>query len=133
MRKILLFILMFQASFAYSTHIVGGEFALIEKRGGLYDLNLFLYFDDINGNPLAIDETIDVSVFRKSDNAQIECLTLPLFSNEIVPYDNPNCAVDNLVIRLLQYRTEEEFVLSNPNIQTQVDITLPTNVVAEMK
>jgi hypothetical protein len=61
----LLFIIIITPTFA--THIVGGEMDLqiVKGQSGItHQLNLNLYFDDINGIAGAIDRSVVVGVFR---------------------------------------------------------------------
>ncbi len=93
------------ASSLHATHIVGGEFEIKEKRGGLYDIFLNLYFDEINGNPQAIDDPLEAVIFDKATNTIQEIVPLYLEFNDVVPYENPDCAIDELSTRLLRYKT----------------------------
>ena len=102
---IILILFIFPLIEGYSTHIVGGEFEIKEKRAGLYDIYLNLYFDEVNGNQGAIDDPITVAIYDKATHTKQETIDMYLESSEIVPYDNPDCAVDELAIRLLRYRT----------------------------
>jgi gliding motility-associated-like protein len=69
-----------------------------------HQLNLNLYFDDVNGNPGAIDRTLTVGFFRKRDNFLIDYVTLSLTNNNLISYTNPACVQSNAVrTRLLQY------------------------------
>mgnify|MGYP000559491767 CR=1 FL=1 len=102
---ILLSIFTFTSAFA--THIVGGEIELSVVKGQInvtHKLNLNLYFDDINGQIGAVDQTLNVGIFRKKDNLLIGYATLPLVSNNLISYTNPACLQSNAVrTRLLQY------------------------------
>ncbi|WP_162426184.1 gliding motility-associated C-terminal domain-containing protein [Pontibacter pudoricolor] len=79
-----------------ATHIVGGEFALGHLSGNSYLLTLNLYFDDINGDPGALDPTITVNVFEKGTNKWIMARTLPFRSRTAVPYTNIECTIGEL-------------------------------------
>ena len=102
---ILILIITFTSTFA--THIVGGEIELSVVKGqadATHQLSLNLYFDDINGSTGAIDQTLNVGFFRKSDNRFIGFYTLPLLSNNLISYTNPACLQSNsLRTRLLKY------------------------------
>lgn len=102
---IVLSIFTFTSTFA--THIVGGEIELSVVKGqtnATHKLNLNLYFDDINGQIGAIDQTLNLGIFRKKDNLLIGYATLPLVSNNLISYTNPACLQSNAVrTRLLQY------------------------------
>ena len=107
MKQVLLFIL-FSCCFsiAYATHIVGGGFTYKQVATSTYQFQLTLYFDDINGNPGALDESLTCYFFRKSDNQLMDSLFMPLVqSNQLVPYSNPLCALGSGVsTRILLYR-----------------------------
>jgi gliding motility-associated-like protein len=109
MKQILLtiFLLVTFFSSTFATHIVGGEMDIQVVKGQgefTHQLNLNLYFDDINGNPGAIDRTLTVGFFRKRDNFLIDYVTLSLTNNNLISYTNPACVQSNAVrTRLLQY------------------------------
>ncbi|GAB4111605.1 MAG: hypothetical protein OHK0057_20120 [Thermoflexibacter sp.] len=104
LKKILFFALfiLFITS-AKATHIVGGEIEMTHLGGTIYRFTLNLYFDEINGDPLAIDEFIFPAVFRKSDNAYIGYITLPKISDTPIPYTDPKCVVGSLKTRHIVY------------------------------
>lgn len=87
----------------WSTHIVGGEFELIHVTDFQYRLNLILYFDQVNGNPGAEDQLVFPYIFRTSDNAFMDSVTLTNTSTSLVPYTQPNCAIGDLVTRRILY------------------------------
>ncbi len=91
MKKFLLALLLMIVLPVYASHIVGGEFELLHLSGYSYQLNMILYFDDINGNPGAEDQNVTVSFYRKRDNAFMTNLTLPLISRTPVSYTQPSC------------------------------------------
>lgn len=101
---IVLFIFLPQS---YATHIVGGEFELqaIKGQTGIsHRLNMNLYFDDINGQIGALDQTVTVGFFSKKNNTLIGYVSLPLVSNNLINYTNPTCGENNSVrTRLIQY------------------------------
>ncbi len=76
MKKFLFALLLMVVLPVYASHIVGGEFELLHISGYTYQLNMILYFDDINGAPGALDQTVTVSFYRKRDNVFITSLTL---------------------------------------------------------
>jgi gliding motility-associated-like protein len=91
-------------SSARATHIVGGEMDLQYVQGDTYQLTLNLYFDALNGNAGALDNTLTVSIFEKGTDRRVRDLTLPLTSNTLVNYTNPACAsFTSLVTRRLVY------------------------------
>jgi len=115
LKKILFLILfvLFLTS-AQATHIVGGEIEMTHLGGTIYRFTLNLYFDEVNGDPLAIDEYIFPAVFRKSDNAYIGYITLPKISDIPIPYTDPKCAVGSLKTRHITY--SGNFNLASTNL-----------------
>ena len=87
----------------WGTHIVGGEFELVHLQGYQYRLNLILYFDQVFGNPGAEDQAVTPFIFRTSDNAFMQSVTLVNTSSNFVPYTQPNCAIGDLVTRRILY------------------------------
>jgi gliding motility-associated-like protein len=102
---ILLLIFTFTSTFA--THIVGGEFELQVVKGqtGIsHRLNMNLYFDDINGQVGALDQTVTVGFFSKRTNTLKGYVSLPIVSNGLINFTNPVCIQNNSVrTRLIQY------------------------------
>jgi len=96
MKKFLFALLLMVVLPVYASHIVGGEFELIHISGYTYQLNMVLYFDDINGAPGALDPSDTVTIYRKRDNAFITYLILPLISRTPVSYTQPACSNDFL-------------------------------------
>ena len=90
---------------SWATHIVGGEFELVHLQGYQYRLNLILYFDEVFGNPGAEDQVVTPFIFRTSDNAFMESVTLVNSNSSLVPYTQPNCAIGDLVTRRILYTT----------------------------
>ena len=86
-----------------ASHIVGGEFELLHINDFSYRLNLVLYFDQLNGQPLAKDLSVIVQIYRSSDNARMMALTLPLTTESNVSYTQPSCSNGELVTLRLLY------------------------------
>ncbi len=103
MKKFLFVTLLLVVLPLYASHIVGGEFELIHLSGYNYQLNMVLYFDDINGNPGAEDFSVTVSFYRKRDNALMRELILPQVSRTPVPYTQPACSSGLLETDRLYY------------------------------
>ncbi len=103
MKKFLFALLLMIVLPVYASHIVGGEFELLHISGYTYQLNMILYFDDINGNPGAQDPSATVSFYRKRDNVFITSLDLPLISRIPVSYTQPACSSDLLKTDKLFY------------------------------
>ena len=88
---------------ARATHIVGGEFELQHLQGYNYRLKLNLYFDVVNGNPGALDQSITVNIFSKATNQHVASLTMFIQEQSLVEYTNIECAVGELVTRKIVY------------------------------
>jgi gliding motility-associated-like protein len=119
MKKLYLIFIIFLAfiSPTFATHIVGGEIELLSVKNQVditHKLNLNLYFDDINGQIGALDQTVTVGVFRKSDNILMGYVILPLVNNNLISYTNPACVQSDAVrTRLIQYSS---LIYLNPDI-----------------
>ncbi|MCC9136001.1 gliding motility-associated C-terminal domain-containing protein [Pontibacter silvestris] len=88
---------------AYATHIVGGEFELEHLQEYNYRLTLNLYFDDVNGNPGALDQLITVNVFEKGSNRLMLTQDMTIKSQSYVNYTNIDCAIGSLRTRKIVY------------------------------
>ncbi|WP_242928315.1 gliding motility-associated C-terminal domain-containing protein [Pontibacter vulgaris] len=88
---------------ANATHIVGGEFELQYLQGNTYKLNMNLYFDNINGDPLAQDPFAAVRIFEKNTNRLMLELTLPYASETMVNYTNIECTTGELSTKKIIY------------------------------
>ncbi|RPD49476.1 gliding motility-associated C-terminal domain-containing protein [Hymenobacter sediminis] len=102
---------------ASATHIVGGELDLQHVAGSRYQLTLNLYFDDVNGEPGALDPSLLAGVFAQGSNQRMLSVSLPLVSNTFVAYTNPACEAPTLRTRKLVYRSTIELpsnVYTNP-------------------
>lgn len=87
-----------------ASHIVGGEFELIFVQGSTYRLNLIIYFDVINGNPLAKDQPgVTVAIFRKRNHTLVRTQFLALSGESRVAYTQPACSSGELVTNRLVY------------------------------
>lgn len=108
MRAVFLVGLLLLACFsARASHIVGGEFALIHQSGNTYTLRMILYFDEKNGDPGALDPSVDVRIFRKRDHVvMINALRLFMVNIENVPYSNIECNNDNIVTSKITYEAQ---------------------------
>ncbi|GHN00510.1 hypothetical protein WSM22_19990 [Cytophagales bacterium WSM2-2] len=102
----------------YASHIVGGEFELLHIAGYSYQLNMVLYFDDINGNPGALDQIVNASVYRKRDNFPISGFTLSLVSRTRVAYSQPACTTGSLQTDRILYSA---MVTLSPDIYNDPD------------
>lgn len=90
-----------------ATHIVGGDInmqCLNPKEPGNYKITVSLYFDDLNGSIDALDESILVAIFRKSDNKKMLDIPINLTNRNPVIYTNPACAtLRSLKTSVLKY------------------------------
>jgi len=95
-----------------ATHIVGGELEL-QKLGPnsafSHRFNLNLYFDDINGDVGAEDQSAVVYIFRKRDNALQGSIQLFRVTSQFVNYTSPTCSRQDLRTRLIRYSTDATF------------------------
>jgi hypothetical protein len=107
MKKKLTLILLFLTGKIMASHIAGGEFQLIHLADYQYQINLIIYFDDINGNPGSRDLSIAARIFRNSDNAFIRDVTLLLARETKLEYTQPLCASNFLMTTRLQYSTTQ--------------------------
>jgi hypothetical protein len=96
-----------------ASHIVGGEFELLHISGNLYQLNLILYFDKLNGSVGAKDANVTATIYRKRDNQFMSNVFLPLVSETQVGYTQPACSHGEIVTSKLTYTST---------------VTLPNNV-----
>ncbi len=107
MRKNLLtLILMIFSSFcATASHIVGGElvFKSLADISASHRLGLNLYFDEINGIPLAEDPTVTLYIFQKSNNRRISSVQVPKVERKSITYVNPQCGISGLRTLLISY------------------------------
>ena len=89
------------------THIVGGEFEMVHQSGYDYTFNLIIYFDDVNGNRIILQDEFSLTalIYRKSDNALMRSVTLNKISTTFVPYTNIDCTIESLRTRKLIYTT----------------------------
>ena len=99
---LLVFALIFCAN-ANATHIVGGEFELNHIINFNYRLTLNLYFDDVNGSPGALDQTVTVTFFEKGTNRLMQTQVMPFRSRTPVNYTNIDCTVGELKTSKIVY------------------------------
>jgi hypothetical protein len=92
----------------HATHIAGGDFSLVYSgRGYVYQVNMNMYYDDINADPLLLDadQVINVAIFSKASNTRIRLLELRRTSNNFMSYSTNGCADDGtLRTRLFPYQ-----------------------------
>src|SRR5262245_17789691 len=92
-KRLLFLILCLSPWWANASHIVGGEFELIHLSGDTYRLNLVLYFDELNGNPQALDQPgITARIYRLGDNVFVRNVYLALIKDTHVNYTQPECS-----------------------------------------
>lgn len=117
MKKIFLTLLLLVSFPVMASHIVGGEFELLYLGGGSYRLNMILYFDKINGNPGAKDNSVTATIFRKSDNFVMANVFMPLISETDVSYTQPTCSTGQIKTSKITYSsviTLSEAIYNDP-------------------
>jgi len=105
--KHVLFAIFLIPFFSFGTHIVGGDFWVKHQSNYVYQINLNLYFDLINGNPGAKDRSIVCHLLRKSDDERMKSFLIPLVADtEFVNYEERECyTFANVSTAILRYRT----------------------------
>ena len=98
---------------ALATHIVGGEFELTHLSRDTYQLTLNMYFDNLNGNPGALDPGVIASIFEKGTNQRVMEVSMPLFSSTGVPYTSIACTSRALSTNKLVYKNSLQL---SPNL-----------------
>ncbi|MFT2011236.1 gliding motility-associated C-terminal domain-containing protein [Pontibacter sp. 13R65] len=114
-RFLIIFYLLLTALGASATHIVGGEFELRHLSAHSYRLTLNLYFDQVNGNPNALDPIITVGIFEKATNRQMMTRPMTIKGQSLVPYTSIECTVGELVTRKIVYH---EDIILDPSLFT---------------
>lgn len=103
MKKFVFASLLLIALPVYASHIVGGEFEMIHVSGYTYQFNLILYFDDLHGDPGALDNSVIVTFFSKRNDQTMMSVTLPLLTRTPVAYSQPACSSTRLKTDRLYY------------------------------
>jgi hypothetical protein len=88
---------------AMASHIVGGEFEIIHLSGESYRVSLILYFDQLNGNAGARDESFTAAIFRKRDNTFVQNVFFDNPTETNVDYTQPECSNGEIVTSKLVY------------------------------
>ncbi|PKK35671.1 hypothetical protein BWI96_15265 [Siphonobacter sp. SORGH_AS_0500] len=91
---------------AWANHIVGGNFEMVATAStpGKYNLYLNLFFDEVGGVNTGKEQSIVVSIFRKSDNNRMLNIRMYLESTTPLQYTNPSCAeARSLETSILRY------------------------------
>lgn len=71
-----------------------------------YSLTLNLYFDNVNGDPAAIDQVITANVFDKRTDRLLRSYNMTIKQQSFVPYTNIDCTVGELDTRKIVYTTD---------------------------
>lgn len=103
---------------ANATHIVGGEFELRHISGYNFRLALNLYFDEVNGDPGAKDQNIQVTIFEKGTNRAMRTVMMSIKQESNVNYTNIECTTGELRTRKILYYQDivlEGTIFTNPN------------------
>ena len=108
-RLLLVIFLVSAASLSWASHIVGGEFELIHQEGFTYKIRLILYFDVVNGNPGAFDNTVNVSIFQSADDSRVRNITIPYARTTRVDYFQPACSNGEVVTDKIIYEIDWYF------------------------
>ncbi len=103
LRLLFIFVLLVTSIKARATHIVGGEFELQHLRGNTYRLIMNLYFDNVNGDPLAQDDFAAIRIFEKGTNRLMLEQLLPYASETMVNYTNIECTTGELSTKKIVY------------------------------
>lgn len=107
MKKILLVLLFGVCLISLkANHIVGGEIEFRYVRDGVYRINLIQYFDDAQAINPGPEPSINVYIFRNSDDVQMSIHTLVLSSQELVEYTNIECSIDELATSRVVWSAE---------------------------
>lgn len=109
MKRILLVVLCVLSIPAAASHIVGGEFEIEHQFESTYQVNLILYFDQLNGQAGALDSIVTARIYRKRDNLMMMDIFLPLQSNVPVNYTKPECSNGEIQTSKLVYSTSVKF------------------------
>ncbi len=115
MKRFLLTLLLLISFPLVASHIVGGEFELIHVKANTYQLNLILYFDQINGAIGAKDPSVTATIYRKRDKAFMGSVFMPLSDESNVPYTQPACSSGELITSKLVYTTTVTLSSENYN------------------
>lgn len=109
MRKYLLVpVLLFSTLPVFASHIVGGELVFKSLSGGSasHRIGLNLYFDEINGIPQAEDQTVNLYIFRRSDNQRVGSVQAPKVGRKNITYANPQCGTSGLRTLFISYAVD---------------------------
>ena len=82
-----------------------------------YNFRLTLYFDEVNGNTGALDESVFFTIFRKSDNVKLQTIVaIPLeFEQPIIDYQASNCGTSSNAVKTKVLRYNTSLFLSSAN------------------
>jgi gliding motility-associated-like protein len=106
MKRLIVFLFLLISFPLAASHIVGGEIELLHVTGFTYRINLIYYFDfahNPNRNIQAEEPSIEVSLFRKSDNVEMQRLTLQWLKKTRVPYTQPSCSNGEIITDKIVY------------------------------
>lgn len=91
---------------AAATHIVGGQLRMTNLGPGrpdMYTLGLTLYFDDVNGNPGALDQDAILAIYEKGTNTPMDTFQVFLTTQQPVAYTDPTCQINSLRTKQITY------------------------------
>ena len=83
-----------------------------------YKIRLILYFDQVNGNSGALDNTVNFNIFRNKDNRKMDQFEVAVkLDNEVIEYGDRACgSAEQARTRILTY---EKIQFLNPNIYNE--------------
>ena len=111
MKRLIVVLLLLISVPLAASHIVGGEIELLHLSNFTYRVNLIYYFDVVhnpNRNIRAEEPTIDLYIFRQSDNVQLLKVTLDWLDKTRVGYTQPSCSSGEIVTDKIIYTTTIE-------------------------
>ncbi len=86
-----------------ATHIVGGHLGMEARSNNQYFLRMTLYFDALNGNPTALDSTVQLVLRRRGAPTILDTATLPLLSSDSIIYPTIPCQGSFVATKRLEY------------------------------
>lgn len=111
MKRLIVVLLLLLSIPLAASHIVGGEIELLHVSGSTYRVNLIYYFDyahNSSRNIQAEEPTIDMYIFRKSDNKQIRMVRGFWLRKTRVGYTQPSCSQGEIITDKIIYTTTIE-------------------------
>ncbi len=101
--SIIIFIILSASKITQATHIIGGEITLNHIENTTFKVNLYLYFDLINGDPTSQDEFVKIGFFDKATNTLLDTVLVPLVATNEIPTESGVCNFIKLRMKKLTY------------------------------